>query len=50
MTILLLIMSGTTVVFAAENGERTPSGIAYSELEKQIEDYIASILYGDAAL
>lgn len=37
---LLLMMSGTTMVFAAENNEQTPSGIAYSALEKQIEDYI----------
>lgn len=40
LTILLLMMSGTTTVFAAENNEQTPSGIAYSDLEKQIEDYI----------
>lgn len=40
LTILLLMMSGTTTVFAAENKEQTPSGIAYSDLEKQIEDYI----------
>lgn len=40
LAILLLMMSGTTTVFAAENKEQTPSGIAYSDLEKQIEDYI----------
>lgn len=40
LAILLLIMSGTTTAFAAENGEQTPSGIAYPDLEKQIEDYI----------
>ena len=40
LAILLLTMSGTTTAFAAENGEQTPSGIAYSDLEKQIEDYI----------
>lgn len=40
LAILLLMMSGTTTVFAAENNEQTPSGIAYSDLEKQIEDYI----------
>lgn len=40
LAILLLIMSGTTTAFAAENNEQTPSGIAYSDLEKQIEDYI----------
>lgn len=40
LAILLLMMSGTTTVFAAENNEQTPSGIAYSDLEKQIENYI----------
>lgn len=40
LTILLLMMSGTTTVFAAENNEQTPSGIVYSDLEKQIENYI----------
>lgn len=40
LAIFLLMMSGTTTVFAAENNEQTPSGIAYSDLEKQIEDYI----------
>lgn len=40
LAIFLLMMSGTTMVFAAENNEQTPSGIAYSDLEKQIEDYI----------
>lgn len=40
LAVLLLMMSGTTMVFAAENNEQTPSGIAYSDLEKQIEDYI----------
>lgn len=40
LAILLLMMWGTTTVFAAENNEQTPSGIAYSDLEKQIEDYI----------
>ena len=40
LAILLLIMSGTTTAFAAENSEQPPSGIAYSDLEKQIEDYI----------
>lgn len=40
LAMLLLMMSGTTTVFAAENNEQTPSGIAYSDLKKQIEDYI----------
>lgn len=40
LAILLLMISGTTTVFAAENDGQTPSGIAYSDLEKQIEDYI----------
>lgn len=40
LAILLLIVAGTTTVFAAENNGRTPSGIAYPDLEKQIEDYI----------
>lgn len=40
LAILILMMSGTTTVFAAENNEQTPSGIAYPDLEKQIEDYI----------
>ncbi|MDE5909950.1 MAG: beta-lactamase family protein [Lachnospiraceae bacterium] len=40
LAILLLVVSGTTTVFAAENSEQTPSGIAYSDLEKHIEDYI----------
>ncbi len=40
LAILLLMMLGTTTVFAAENNEQTPSGIAYSDLEKQIENYI----------
>ncbi len=40
LTILLLMMSGTGVAFAAANNEQTPSGIACSDLEKQIEDYI----------
>lgn len=40
LAILLLMMSGTTMAFAAENNEQTPSGIAYHDLEKQIEDYI----------
>ena len=40
LAILLLMMSGTTIVFAAENNEQTPSGIAYHDLGKQIEDYI----------
>ena len=34
------MMSGTGVAFAAANNEQTPSGIACSDLEKQIEDYI----------
>ncbi|MDE7286613.1 MAG: beta-lactamase family protein [Lachnospiraceae bacterium] len=40
LAILLLVVSGTTTVFAAENSEQTPSGIACSDLEKHIEDYI----------
>lgn len=40
LAILLLIMAGSTAVSAAENNGQTPSGIAYSDLEKQIEDYI----------
>ena len=40
LAILILMMSGTTTVFAVENNGQTPSGIAYSNLKKQIEDYI----------
>lgn len=32
LAILLLMMSGTTMVFAAKNNEQTPSGIVYSDL------------------
>lgn len=38
LAILLLMMSGTTIVFAAENNEQTPSGIAYHDLGKQIDN------------
>lgn len=40
LAILLWMISGTTTAFAAENSEQTPSGIAYSDLKKQMEDYI----------
>lgn len=40
LAVLLLMMLGTKTTFAAENNKQTPSGIAYSDLEKQIEDYI----------
>lgn len=40
LAIILLAMSGITTVFAAEDDRHTPSGIAYPDLEKQIEDYI----------
>lgn len=40
LAILILMMSGATTVFAAENNGQTQSGIAYSNLKKQIEDYI----------
>lgn len=40
LAILILMMSGTTTVFAADNNGQTPSGIAYSNLKKEIEDYI----------
>lgn len=39
LAILFMLGTGTTA-FAAENNGRTPSGIAYSDLEGQIEDYI----------
>lgn len=37
---LLLIEAGAATAFAAENNGRTPSGIARSDLEKEIKDYI----------
>lgn len=40
LAMLLLMMPGITTAFAAENNEQTPSGIAYSDLERKIEDYI----------
>lgn len=39
LAILFMLGTGITA-FAAENNGRTPSGIAYSDLEGQIEDYI----------
>ena len=33
LALLLLLLSGATTAFAAENMEETPSGIAYTELE-----------------
>lgn len=36
LAILLLMISGTTMVFAAESNEQMPSGIVYSDLGKQI--------------
>lgn len=39
LAILFMLGTGTTA-FAAENNGRTPSGIVYSDLEGQIEDYV----------
>lgn len=40
LSLLLLLLSGVTTAFAAEDTEETPSGIAYTELEGQINEYI----------
>ena len=40
LALLLLLLSGVTTAFAAEDTEETPSGIAYTELEGQINEYI----------
>ena len=40
LALLLLLLSGATTAFAAENMEETPSGIAYTELEGQLNEYI----------
>lgn len=40
LTVFLFITSGTMTAFAAESNGKTPSGIDYSKLKEQIEDYI----------
>lgn len=40
LALLLLLLSGVTTAFAAEGTRETPSGIAYTELEEEIDRYI----------
>lgn len=40
LALLLLLLSGATTAFAAEDTGKTPSGIAYTELKKEIDKYI----------
>lgn len=40
MAILMFLLSGTMQAFATEDIKQTPSGIAYSELEKKLNEYI----------
>ena len=40
LALLLFLLSGVTTAFAAENKGETPSVIAYTELEEEIDRYI----------